>query len=78
MISDLIQRTRVFKLNKERDDMIYGDWIGRWGRSFPEREAMVDTIENRRYTYGELSAEVNKMAHFLGDQLEIGNLDIII
>ena len=22
--------------------MLYGDWIGRWGKSFPEAEAIVD------------------------------------
>jgi fatty-acyl-CoA synthase len=45
--------------------MIYGDWIGRWGRAFPESEAVVDAMENRRYTYGQLSTEVNRMANFL-------------
>ena len=51
--------------------MIYGDCIGRWGLSFPEREALVDVIENRRYTYGELSEEVNRMANFLNDELGV-------
>ena len=45
--------------------MLYGDWIGRWGRSFPEKEALVDVIENRRYTYGQLAEDVNRMANFL-------------
>ena len=22
--------------------MLYGDWIGRWGKSCPDREALVD------------------------------------
>ncbi len=52
--------------------MIYGDWIGRWGRSFPEKEALVDVIENRRYAYGELSDEVNRMANFLQSELNVG------
>jgi fatty-acyl-CoA synthase len=51
--------------------MIYGDCIGRWGRSLPDREALVDIIENRRYTYGELSAEVNRMANFLSGELGV-------
>ena len=51
--------------------MIYGDWIGRWGRAYPDKEALVDVIEGRRYTYGELSAEINRMAHFLGGDLGI-------
>ena len=49
--------------------MLYGDWIGRWGKSFPEKEALVDAIGNRRYTYGQLAREVNRMAHFLGSIL---------
>jgi fatty-acyl-CoA synthase len=49
--------------------MLYGDWIGRWGKSFPEKEALVDAIGNRRYTYGQLAREVNRMAHFLGSRL---------
>lgn len=50
--------------------MLYGDWIGRWGRSSPDQEALVDTIQNRRYTYGQLAKEVHRMVHFL-DSLEI-------
>jgi fatty-acyl-CoA synthase len=49
--------------------MLYGDWAGRWGRSFPEKEALVDAICNRRYTYGQLAREVNRMAHFLCSRL---------
>jgi len=45
--------------------MLYGDWIGRWGESCPEREALVDTIANRRYTYGQLAKDVYRMVHFL-------------
>ena len=51
--------------------MLYGDWIGRWGTSAPHKEALVDTIQNRRYTYGQLSREVNRMAHFLRSQLDL-------
>lgn len=50
--------------------MIYGDWIGRWGRSFPDKEALVDVIENRRYTYGQMADDVHRMANFL--RLELG------
>ncbi len=45
--------------------MLYGDWIGRWGKSCPEREAVVDAITNRRYTYGEWAKDVHRMAQFL-------------
>ena len=55
--------------------MLYGDWIGRWGRSFPEKEALVDVIENRRYTYGQLAEDVNRMANFLRLELAIGRGD---
>ncbi len=51
--------------------MIYGDCVGRWGRAYPEKEALVDAIMNRRYTYGELSLEINRMAHFLVTELDI-------
>ncbi|CAB1074293.1 Long-chain-fatty-acid--CoA ligase (EC [Olavius algarvensis Delta 1 endosymbiont] len=52
--------------------MIYGDWIGRWGRSFPDKEALVDVIENRRYSYGQLAEDVNRMTNFLQRDLRIG------
>ena len=51
--------------------MIYGDWIGRWGHAVPDKEALVDTVENRRYTYGQLSDDVNRMANFLRRDLGI-------
>jgi fatty-acyl-CoA synthase len=50
--------------------MLYGDWIGRWGNSNPQKEALVDAIEGRRYTYGDFSRHICKMARFL--QSEIG------
>ena len=55
--------------------MLYGDWVGRWGRSFPEKEALVDVIDNQRYTYGQLSEEVNRMANFLQMELDVGSGD---
>jgi fatty-acyl-CoA synthase len=51
--------------------MLYGDWIGRWGSSYPEVEALVDIPRNQRLTYGELSRDVNRMAHFLAARLGI-------
>jgi fatty-acyl-CoA synthase len=51
--------------------MIYGDWVGRWARSFPEKEALVDAIDGRRYTYASLSDGVNRMASFLRNDLGI-------
>jgi fatty-acyl-CoA synthase len=51
--------------------MLYGDWIGRWGRSFPEKEALVDVVDDRRYTYAELSDDVHRMADFLSNHLGI-------
>ncbi len=51
--------------------MIYGDWIGRWGLSHPHQEALVDVIENRRYTYGQLSRDINRLANYLGAELKL-------
>src|SRR5512143_1459036 len=51
--------------------MLYGDWIGRWGRSYPDVEALVDISRNRRYTYGELRDDVHRMANFLASDLRI-------
>ena len=51
--------------------MIYGDWIGRWGHSFPEKEALVDAIKNRRYTYGQLADDIYRLANFLRRDLDI-------
>ena len=55
--------------------MLYGDWVGRWGRSFPRAEALVDIPRNRRYTYGSLRDEVHRMANFLRSGLQIGKGD---
>ena len=55
--------------------MIYGDWIGRWGRAFPEKEALVDIIGGRRYTYGKMAADTHRMANFLSRELGIGRGD---
>jgi len=51
--------------------MMYGDWIGRWGRAFPEKEALVDAIHNQRYTYGRLADDIYRLANFLKDRLDI-------
>jgi len=45
--------------------MIYGDWIGRRGRANPQKEALVDLIENKRYTYAALADDINRLAQFL-------------
>jgi fatty-acyl-CoA synthase len=55
--------------------MIYGDWIGRWGRAFPEKEALVDVIRGRRYTYGQLADAIHRMANFLSLELGIAHGD---
>ena len=55
--------------------MIYGDWIGRWGRSHPDKEALVDWIQGRRYSYAELAREINRMAQYLGGELQIRHGD---
>ena len=45
--------------------MIYGDWIGRWGRAYPHQEALVDMIEDKRCTYAELADDINRLVQFL-------------
>ena len=55
--------------------MIYGDWIGRWGRAFPEKQALVDIIGGRHYTYSELADDIHRMANFLSRELGIGRGD---
>jgi fatty-acyl-CoA synthase len=55
--------------------MLYGDWISRWGKSFPNKEAMVDAIEGRRYTYGQLADEIHRMANFLRSEIGIQHGD---
>jgi fatty-acyl-CoA synthase len=45
--------------------MIYGDWIGRWGRAYPGEEALVDAVTSRRITYGEMAADIERLAFFL-------------
>ena len=57
--------------------MLYGDWIGRWGNSYPQKEALVDMVENRRYTYGDLADAVHRMANFLHWELGISKGDRI-
>ncbi len=54
--------------------MLYGDWIGRWGESCPDAEALVDVAANRRYRYAELRDNVYRMANFLSG-LGIGKGD---
>jgi fatty-acyl-CoA synthase len=51
--------------------MLYGNTIGRWAKASPDKEALFDAIENRRYTYRELAGEINRMAHFLQTDLGI-------
>jgi len=51
--------------------MLYGDWIGRWGASYPDREAVVDAISNRRITYGDFARQIHQMANFLHSNLGI-------
>ena len=51
--------------------MIYGDMINRWAKASPDKEALFDAIEDRRYSYAQLAREINNMAHFLQTDLGI-------
>ncbi len=55
--------------------MIYGDWIGRWGAASPDKEALFDAVSGRRWTYAELSADVNRLANFLRADVHIAKGD---
>ena len=55
--------------------MIFGDWAGRWGRSFPEKEALVDVITDRRISYGLLAEDVHRLANYLSGSLSVGKGD---
>jgi len=55
--------------------MIFGNWIGRWGEAFPDKEALVDAITGARLTYRVLAAETYRMAHLLRNRLQVGKGD---
>ncbi len=55
--------------------MIYGDWIERWARSFPNREALVDVSKGTRFTYEDLHRDICKASDFLVSHLGIGKGD---
>jgi fatty-acyl-CoA synthase len=55
--------------------MIYGDWIGRWGRVCPDQEAVVDAITGRRITYGQMAADIDRLAFFLDADLAVARGD---
>ena len=57
--------------------MIYGDWIGRWARAYPGKEAVYDAITGRRHTYGQMAGDIHKLANFLGNELGIGKGDMV-
>lgn len=44
-----------------------GDWTGRRARLTPKKEAIVDNIQNRRYTFGEMDQRANQVARLLLD-----------
>jgi fatty-acyl-CoA synthase len=44
-----------------------GDWAGRRALLTPNREAIYDNIENKRYTYDDLNKRANKVARVLLD-----------
>ncbi len=55
--------------------MIYGDWMGRWARAYPDDEALVDAISGRRYTYGQMATDINCLANYLSRDLGISKGD---
>ena len=45
-----------------------GDWTGRRAVLTPKQEALVDNIENKRYTFGEMDVRANRVARILLDE----------
>ena len=42
-----------------------GDYAARRAQLTPKLEAIVDNIENKRYTFGEMNNRANQLAHAL-------------
>ncbi len=55
--------------------MIHGDWIGRWARYSPQKNALVELETGRGVTYGELADRVDRAARILRDAHGIGRGD---
>ncbi|MFX1508746.1 MAG: long-chain fatty acid--CoA ligase [Promethearchaeota archaeon] len=52
-----------------------GDWLGRRALLSSDREALLDTTTNRRYSYSELNERGNQLAHLLAKECDIGKGD---
>ncbi len=52
-----------------------GDWLGRRALLSSNREALLDTTTNRRYTYSELNERGNQLAHLLAKECNIDKGD---
>lgn len=51
--------------------MYIGDWLGKRELLTPERLALVDDLSGERYTYRQLNARANRLAHGLRHQLGV-------
>ncbi len=56
--------TRVQSMETQPMDWI-GNWVGRWARIVPDRPALYDDIRGATFSYGELDARANALAHWL-------------
>ncbi len=48
-----------------------GDWIGRRASLTPQKEALLDAIDEKRYTYSELNNRGNQLANLLSKKIGI-------
>lgn len=55
--------------------MTHTDWMARWAEAFPGKEALVDGITGRRWTYGEMGAAISSLTRFLHLDLGISTGD---
>lgn len=51
--------------------MYIGDWLGKREQLTPDRLALIDAAENKRYTYRELNRRANRLANYLRRELRL-------
>ncbi|MCK8516435.1 AMP-binding protein [Methylonatrum kenyense] len=56
--------TRVQPMETQPMDWI-GNWVGRWARVAPDRAALYDDLRGTTFSYAELNARANALAHWL-------------
>jgi len=55
--------------------VIHGNWLAKWARFAPTKQAVVELASGRSFTYAALNARADRVAVMLRDQLDIGSGD---